>query len=204
MLSTELKPAPMLALLMLSSCRAMTRSLRLGDVGVLGGDVHFGEVLHLFEDLLADFDADHVIDFAGIDGEFAADDAVLGFLVAFDVNFLDVVGVAFLDVDGDVHGAAGGVGGAGGLDEGVAVLIGGEKAPGTVHVADGFQSASKAAGLKMAPGTLVRTMSLPPIFFPLMKSLVEKRVLPVMVRAPTLYWRPSETTMWMTIRFGAV
>ena len=60
-----------------------------GHVGVLGRHIHLGEILHLFKDALADFDVDHVIDFAGINGQFAADDTVLGFFVALDVNFFD-------------------------------------------------------------------------------------------------------------------
>ena len=64
------------------------------------------------------------LDHEGVDGialgdaELAADDEVLGLLVADDVDALDVDARALLDVEGDGDGAAGGVALGHGLDLG--------------------------------------------------------------------------------------
>jgi hypothetical protein len=62
--------------------------LAVGHVGVLRLGVHLARSNPGPPGaILADFDADHVIDLAGINGQFAAQHAVLGFDVAFDDDF---------------------------------------------------------------------------------------------------------------------
>ena len=74
-------------------------------VGRLRPHVHLVEVIQAFQALLADLDAHHVEDFAGRNGQFAADDLVLGLEVAADLDFLDVGFLAFVDLKFQVHRA---------------------------------------------------------------------------------------------------
>jgi HEAT repeat protein len=58
-------------------------------LGLIRLGIHFLEVIQAFQAGLADFDAHHVKRFPGGDCQFPADDAVLGFGVALDLDFLD-------------------------------------------------------------------------------------------------------------------
>ena len=101
--------------------------LTVGNGGVLRGDVDAAalaavggaEVLEVLEALLGVVDLDAVVDFAGRDEELAADDLVLGAVVALDDDLLDVGLGAFLDVVEDVDLAALDVGLALGRDDAV-------------------------------------------------------------------------------------
>ena len=102
MLSTELNPAPDGEVARVFLLHADDQVLAVRHVGVLRLGVHLLEILHALQLRLADLDPHHVIDFAGINGQFAAQHLVLGLDVALDVDFLDVTLLALLDVVGNV------------------------------------------------------------------------------------------------------
>ena len=90
------------------------------------------EKLGAFQALLAELDPDHVENLARRDGKFAADDAVFGFCVPFDFDFLDVGFVAFLNLKEQVHRPGLHVGIFPRQDDGIDIAVG------PVHVLQGF------------------------------------------------------------------
>ena len=77
-----------------------------GHVGRLGTCIHLAEVIQAFDAHLAVVDAHHVEHVAGRDGQFSADDAILGFDVAANLNFLDEGFLALVNFEFQIHRAA--------------------------------------------------------------------------------------------------